>query len=143
MISNACPSPLKRGILQQAITVAMTSPSKKRLGSIILKKKKVVAAACNYDKKTHPIQKSYATLACKKYNDVKFSPKIYLHSEILCLIRARGIGDTIITARVAGHGGNKLRDSRPCPLCTLFLKEHGIMKIHYSTPNGFMYECWK
>jgi deoxycytidylate deaminase len=143
MTPIAIPSPLKREILDQATAVAMSSPSRKRLGSIILRKKRIVAAACNYDKKTHPIQKSYATLASQLYHNDDLSTKIYLHSEILCLIRARGKGDTIITSRIGGHGGTKLRNSRPCPLCTLFLKEHGITKIHYSTPNGFMYENWK
>lgn len=139
----AIPSPMKPEFLNQAVAVAMASSSKKRVGSIILKKKRLIASACNCDRKTHPIQKKFADLASQIYVNESFSRKIFLHSEILCVIRAREEGDTIITARVGGHGGNKLRNSRPCPLCTLYLKEHGIKKIHYSTPNGFRFEQWE
>jgi deoxycytidylate deaminase len=140
--SIAIPSSLKDELLQQAVAVAMASPSKKRVGSILLNKKRIIAAACNYDKKTHPIQKKYANLACNIHKKSELSQKIYLHSEILCLIRAKEYADTIIIARVGGHGKSKLSNSRPCQLCTLFLKEYGIKKVHYSTPNGFMFEHW-
>jgi len=139
----AIPSPLKPEILNQATAVAMASASKKRLGCIILNKKKIIAAACNCDKKTHTIQEKYARLASQLYENDSLSQKIFLHAEILCLIRSKGEGDTIITARVGGHGGNKLRNSRPCPICSLFLKHHGINKIHYSTPDGFLFEDWR
>lgn len=143
MHSIAIPSPLKPEVLQQAVAVAMSSPSRKRVGSILLKKKRIIAAACNYDKKTHPIQKQYAHLASCIHNNSELSKKIFLHSEILCLIRAREPFDTIITARVGGHGGTQLRNSRPCPLCSLFLKHHGVKKIHYSTRKGFLFEEWE
>lgn len=138
----AIPSQMKPEILNSAVAVAMASPSKKRVGSILLKKRRIIAAACNYDTKTHPIQEKYAILASRIHDNDAYSKKRFLHSEILSLIRAREEGDTIVIARVGGHGGNKLRDSRPCPLCTLFLKHNGIKKIHYSTPNGFMFEHW-
>ena len=138
----AVPSQLKPEILKSAVSVAMASPSKKRVGSILLKKRKIIAASCNYDRKTHPLQEKYAVLASKIHDNDAYSKKLYLHSEINCLIRAREEGDTIVIARVGGHGGNKLRNSRPCPLCTLFLKHNGVTKIHYSTPNGFMFEDW-
>lgn len=140
---RAVPSPLKPEVLNQAIAVAMASNSRKRVGCVILKKKKIIAAACNHDKKTHPIQKLYANLASQIHGNQELSHKIFLHSEILGLLRAKEGGDTIITARVGGHGGNKLRNARPCPLCTLFLKHHGIKNVHYSTANGFLYEEWQ
>ncbi len=139
----AIPSTLKPEILNQAVAVAMASTSRKQLGCIILKKKKIIAAACNYDKKTHTVQERYAKFASKIYENDSLSHKIFLHAEILCLIRSKGEGDTIITARVGGQGGNKLRNSRPCPICTLFLQHHGIKKIHYSTSNGFLFEDWR
>lgn len=138
----ATPSQLKPEFLNSAISVAMASPSKKRVGSILLKKRRIISAACNYDTKTHPIQEKYAILASRIHENEVYSKKSYLHSEICCLIRAREKGDTIVIARVGGHGGNKLRNSRPCPLCTLFLKQNDITKIHYSTVNGFMFEDW-
>ena len=139
----AVPSHLKPEIFNSAISVAMASPSKKRVGSILLRKRKIISAACNYDRKTHPIQDKYAILASRIHDNDVYSKKQFLHSETLCIIRAKEEGDTIVVARVGGHGGNKLRNSRPCPLCTLFLKHHGIKNIHYSTPNGFMFEEWR
>jgi deoxycytidylate deaminase len=138
----AVPSQMKPEILNSAIAVAMASPSKERVGSIILKKRKIIAAACNYDRKTHPMQEKYAMLASRVHENEAYSKKLYLHSETNSLIKAKGEGDTIIIARVGGHGGNKLRNSRPCPLCTLFLQHYGIKKVHYSTPNGFLFEEW-
>lgn len=138
----AVPSHLKPEILNSAISVAMASPSKKRVGSILLRKRKIISAACNYDKKTHPMQERYAILASRIHDNDVYAKKTYLHAELHCILRAREEGDTIVIARVGGHGGKKLRNSRPCPLCTLFLKHHGIKNIHYSTPNGFMYERW-
>jgi len=138
----AVPSQMKPEILRNAISVAMASPSKKRVGSILLRKRRIISAACNYDTKTHPIQEKYAVLTSRIYDNDVYSKKLYLHSEILSLIRAKEEGDTIVIARVGGHGGNKLRNSRPCPICTHFLKHNGITKVHYSTQNGFMFEDW-
>lgn len=133
-------SPIKPEILNQAIAVAMSSQSKKRIGSIILKKGKVVASAVNLENKSHPIQASYGKRASSIHNDIGLSKKLFLHSEINCLIKSKGKGDTIIIARVGGKGGRELRNSRPCPICTLALEEYGIKNIHYSTNTGFLYE---
>ena len=139
----ASPSPLKPEILNYAVAVAMASTSRRRVGSVLLNKKRIISTATNYDKKTHPIQGRYAKLASKCHNNAEYSNKIYLHSEILCLIRAKEKCDTIVVARMGGHNYSKLSNSRPCPLCELYLRHHGVKKIHYSTPNGFMYEKWE
>lgn len=129
-------SSLKPEILNQAISVAMASPSKKRVGSILLKKNKVIATAVNLDSKTHPIQYEWG---CR----VGLPQKSYLHSEISCLIRARDTADTIVVARVGGHSRTELRCARPCPVCTAYLKyQSNVVHVHYSTDDGFMYEYW-
>jgi deoxycytidylate deaminase len=114
-----------------AIEVAKSSPSKKKVGSVLLYKNRVVATATNLDKKTHPLQ---ARLAER----VGLHQKIYLHSEIASLVKCREECDTIIVARV--NSQNKLRNAKPCPICSMALKEAGIAKVHYSTDNGFLYE---
>lgn len=130
------PSFLKPEILNQAVSVAMASPSKKKVGSILLKKNKVIATAVNLDFKTHPIQYAYG---CK----VGKPEKAYIHSEIGVLIRARDTADTIVVARVGGHSKIELRCARPCSVCSAFLKyESKVVHIHYSTDEGFMYEYW-
>lgn len=117
--------------LQLAIETAKSSPSKKRVGAILLKKNKVITTAVNLEKKSHPLQAKFA-------KRVGLWQKIYLHSEIHALIKAREDADTIVVARV--NPQNKLRNAKPCPICSLALEESGIQNIWYSTDDGFVYK---
>jgi deoxycytidylate deaminase len=118
-------------ILDLAIQTAASSPSKRRIGAVLLKKSRVISTAVNLEKKSHPFQ---AKLAKK----VGMDPKIYLHAEVHALIRARDDADTIVIARLDRRG--QLRMSRPCACCSLAIQEAGIAKVYYSTDNGFLYE---
>lgn len=135
-------SHLKPDVLNQAIAVAMSSQSKKKVSSIILKKGKVIASAVNLESKSHPLQAFYGEKASCIHNNVGLEQKIFLHSELNCLIRSKGKGDTIIVARVGGRGGKELHCARPCVCCELALQEYEIKHIHYSTDYGFLYEYW-
>lgn len=117
--------------LQLAIETAKSSPSKKRVGAVLLKKNRVIATAVNLEKKSHPLQARFA-------DRVGLSPKIFLHSEIAALIKAREDADTIVVARV--NPQDKLRNSCPCKICTLAIEEAGIENIWYSTDEGFVYK---
>lgn len=117
--------------LQLAIETAKSSPSRRKIGAVLLKKTKVVATAVNLEKKSHPLQ---AKLAKR----VGLLEKIYLHSEIHALIKAKDDADTIVVARVNNQG--KLRNSAPCPICSLALEEAGVTNIYYTTNEGFMYK---
>lgn len=117
--------------LQLAIETAKSSPSKKKVGAVLLKKNKVIATAVNLDEKSHPIQARFA-------KRVGLAPKIYLHSEIAALIKAREDADTIVVARV--NNQDKLRMAKPCPCCSLALEEAGVTNIYYTTNEGFMYK---
>ena len=119
--------------LQLAIDVAKSSPSKKKIGSVLLRKNRVIATAPNLDFKSHPFQASLA-------EKVGLKEKIFLHSEIAALIRAKEDGDTIIVARVGGHSHNELRNSKPCPICSAALELANIKRIIYSTNDGFLYK---
>ena len=44
--------------------------------------------------------------------------------------------------RIGGNEEKELRCARPCPVCSLALKEYGFKHIHYSTDHGFFYEYW-
>jgi tRNA(Arg) A34 adenosine deaminase TadA len=116
--------------LQLAIETAKSSPSRRKVGAVLLKKSKVVATAVNLEEKSHPIQ---ARLAQK----VGLAEKIYLHAEISALIKAKEDADTIIVARV--NSQNKLRMAKPCPICALALEQEGIKNVYYTTNDGFMY----
>jgi tRNA(Arg) A34 adenosine deaminase TadA len=116
--------------LQLAIQTAMSSPSKKRVGAVLLKKNKIIATAVNLERKSHPIQARFA-------KRVGLWQKIYLHSEIHALIKAKEDADTIVVARI--NPQNKIRNAKPCPICSLALEEAGVKNIYYSTDDGFMY----
>jgi tRNA(Arg) A34 adenosine deaminase TadA len=120
-------------ILQLAIHTAKSSPSKKKIGAVLIRKSKIIATATNLENKTHPLQAQFA-------QKVGLKEKIYLHAEINALIRARENADTIIVARIGGHSHNELRNSKPCPICRMALKMNNVHKIIYSTDNGFLLE---
>ena len=114
-----------------AIEVAKSSPSKKLVGAVLLNKNRVVTTATNLERKSHPLQAKFA-------ERVGLKEKIFLHAEIAALVKCREECDTIIVARV--NNQNKLRNSRPCPICSLALKQAGVSKVYYSTNDGFLYE---
>lgn len=117
--------------LDLAVETAKSSPSRRRIGAVLLKKSKVVATAVNLEKKSHPLQAKFA-------KRVGLCEKIYLHAEVSALIKAREDADTIVVARVDKQG--KLRNSKPCPICSFALEQAGITNIYYTTNEGFMYK---
>ena len=82
--------------LSLAYDVAMTSPSGKPVGAVLMKKNKVIATATNHDCKSHPLQAKWA-------KRVGLAEKIYLHAEIASLIKAREDADKIVVVRIGGH----------------------------------------
>lgn len=134
-------SHLKQNILNQSLSVAISSPSKIKMGAILFRKKKLIAASCNYDQKTHPVQSFWANRTAKVHGE-DFAKKPFIHCEIGCLIKAKENADTIIVCRVGGHSGRELRYARPCPICEMYLRYSNIQHIHYSTRQGFLYEFW-
>lgn len=120
-------------VLQLAINTAKSSPSKKKIGAVLLRKNKVIVSATNLEKKTHPLQ---AFLAER----VGLDEKIYLHAEVNALIKSKEKADTIVVARIGGHGHNELRMSKPCPICQMALEMNNISRVIYSTNDGFNYQ---
>jgi len=123
--------------LRQAVEVADTSPSRKKVGAVLFNaKRKVITSATNNDFKSHPIQAKWA-------QRVGLHEKIYLHAEMACLIKAREDGDMIVVVRLGGHDGKSLRNAKPCPICEPALRYAGIKHVYYSvTDNTFQYEYW-
>ena len=140
---NTTKSPLKRCILRQAYAVAMSSDAPKKIGAILLKKNRIVASAVNDYTRTHPVQYWAAQNAAKIFNEPQLEKKVYLHAEIRTLIKAKEDADTLIVCRVGGHGGEDLRNARPCPICSEYVRScSNVVHVHYSTSYGFMYEYW-
>ena len=139
----ATKSPLKSEILKQVYAVAMSSDAPKKIGAILLKKNRIIASAVNSYEITHPIQHWAAQNAARIFNEPHLSKKQFLHAELRSLIKAREDSDTIVVCRVGGHGGQELRLSRPCRVCESYIRScSGVVHVHYSTPNGFLYEYW-
>ena len=139
----ATKSPLKREILNQVYAVAMSSDAPKKIGAILLKKNRVIASAVNDYTRTHPVQFFAAQNAARIFNQPHLDKKQFLHAELRSLIKAREDADTIVVCRVGGHGGEELRLSRPCIICSNYIRNcSDVVNIHYSTPNGFLYEYW-
>ena len=127
---------IDRPIMDLAIKVAESSKSRKKVGALILNKTKVITQGVNQDTKSHPFQARLADM-------VGLSEKIYLHAEISALIKCKSDADTIVVARLGGHSGYELRNAKPCPICSLALKEAGIEHIYYTTDDGFLYQYHK
>lgn len=122
---------MNSSLIEKVLAVAESSPSKQKVGALVLRKGKIVASACNSDRKTHPKQAKWAERA-------GLHPKQYLHAEVAALVRCRCDVDTIVVARV--NRQHQLRNARPCPICQLAIQEAGIKNVYYSTDQGFLYE---
>jgi deoxycytidylate deaminase len=140
---SATKSPLKKCILKQAYAVAMSSDAPKKIGAILLKRNRIIASAVNDYTRTHPVQFWAAQNAARIFNEPHLEKKTFLHAELRSLIKAKEDADTIVVCRVGGHGGEELRMSRPCPICSSYILScSSVVHIHYSTPQGFLYEYW-
>jgi len=122
---------LSDSVFDLAIQTAKTSPSRVKVGALLLNKNKVVASATNLERKSHPIQARFA-------ERVGLHQKIYLHAEIAALVKCKEEYDTIVVARVNNQG--KIRLAKPCPCCSLAIEESNIKRIYYTTNEGFLYE---
>jgi len=80
--------------------------------------------------KTHPQQAHYAKLAGRP-------KKIALHAEMSALVKATEEVDTVLVCRVNNRG--QLRNSKPCPICSLAIQQANVKTVWYSTNHGF--EC--
>ncbi len=88
------------------------------------KKGRLLSSAQNNYKKSHPLMLYFA----KKLG---MEEKIYLHAEVLALIRAgEGNGHKIVVERYHQDGTPAL--AKPCPICAEAIKAFGIKEIQYT-----------
>lgn len=107
-------------------------PSKKYDITAIIKDKHghIISRANNSYVKTHPVQ---AKLAEK----VGIEKKIYLHAEVLAVLRAGCHIDkaySIEIYRFDAEGRTKL--AKPCPICTELIRTTPIKKIIYTVDDS-------
>lgn len=107
--------------------------SKKRYvitATALNKRGRVISCATNNYKKSNPRQKKLSILAGMS------EQRIYLHSEVACLIKARGADvHTLKIERYDVNGNPKL--AWACPSCQLFIKEYGVKRVLFTTEEGF------
>lgn len=81
----------------------------------------------NSYKKTHPLQAYFA-------EKVGHPQRIYLHAEILALIRAGDKKiDRILIERRDKYGNNY--PSKPCPICFEAIRAYGVKYLYYMDEN--------
>lgn len=89
------------------------------------RKGRIVAEGSNLYEKTHTIQARFAERVGKP-------GAICLHAELHCLIKAKGRGDKLTVVRVGRSG--EPRNSKPCAICELAIKESkNIKSVEYTT----------
>lgn len=115
-------------MLQRAADYSDTSDGEFKVGAFLTDKKgNIISKGVNSYTKTHPMQAEYAEKTGNEY-------RIYLHAEISALVRARKKPYAIYIARKFKNEEFAL--ARPCPVCSLALREAGVKKIVYTTDEG-------
>lgn len=113
--------------LLKAMRVAEGLPDDNyRLCAIITDKRgRILSVGQNSYQKSHPRQAYYAQ-KLGKHN------KIFLHAELHALTRIPEDKKphAIYIARVNKHG--EPRNSKPCSICEMAIKDAGIQEIHYT-----------
>lgn len=103
--------------------MAFKSPSRFKLGCVIVNKNRIVGLGRNHMNKTHP--------RCKTYGN-------YVHAELDALIGSDYKETKNAIAYVYRETLNgTLAKSRPCPVCMEALRLAGISQVCYTVENGF------
>jgi tRNA(Arg) A34 adenosine deaminase TadA len=117
---------MKKRYFDIAKKLSLKSPSRFKLGCVIVNKSRVVALGWNNMNRTHPKARTYGN---------------FLHAEIHALI-GTDIRDTknsiAYVYREDRHG--KIAKSRPCQVCFNALKIAGVQRICYTDNNSFIEE---
>ena len=112
--------------MDRSVEVAKTSEHDTKVGTVLLKKGRVVLETTNI-RKTHPLQAKWS----KRAGSPK---KIHLHAEIRSLALVRDEFDTMIVTRVDKLGN--LKDGKPCSICSAAIDEIDGVVVYYSTELG-------
>lgn len=123
-----------------AATVSMQSDHRCKLGCVVVNNHHIISTGHNSASDAHGMQ---VRLNKKFFN---MDSAGYKHAEIdalLPLMRQKIdlSGATLYVYRK--NGLNSLAMSRPCPRCMSIIKQCGIKKIKYTTPDGYAVEFLK
>lgn len=89
------------------------------------KRGRLISSAKNNYSKTHPLQAKYAS-------KVGINEAIYLHAEILAIVRCKDMNRAhkIVVKRFDKHGNPAI--AKPCPICQAAIKDSGIKIIEHT-----------
>lgn len=115
---------MKNAYVAMAFSIAKESPCQNQVGAVILDSMgNLLSSGYSTNKKTHTTQAHFAKKTGQPY-------KIYLHAEISALVKTkRRQAHTLIVIRTSSTGNTQ--DSKPCPICTLAIKESGLKFVVY------------
>lgn len=126
-----------RSYFKTAATVSEQSDHRCRIGCVVVNSHHIISTGHNSATDEHGFQ---VRLNKKFFNVETGGPK---HAEIdalLPLIRQR-VDLTNATLYIYRKNGlNHLAMSRPCPRCMSVIKQCGIKRLKYTTPDGFAIE---
>lgn len=88
----------------------------------------LIASSLNSYSKSHPLQLFYSKLAGMS------DQRVYLHSELACLIKAKKPVHTLLVQRFDSKGKPAL--AMPCKSCLLAIKAYGVQVLRYTTVDG-------
>lgn len=127
----------ERTFFKAAKAVSELSDHKFKIGCVIIDKHRIISSGCNSNTKCHPIQ---ADIDKRMFNCECLGK---LHAEMAAIIpllkyKPDLTRATIYTYRQHADGSTAM--ARPCSRCINFMKEQGIKRIKYSTPDGYASE---
>lgn len=88
------------------------------------KRGRLLSVGINSYRKTHPLQKHFATLVGHEYKE-------YLHAEIQAILRAKDQPIYKITVERYNKDGQPML-AKPCKICELAIKSFNIQKVEYT-----------
>lgn len=114
-----------------------TGVSHVKVGCVLVYKGTVIAKGANSDK-THPQQEKYNKYRFKKAKNHYLPAKT--HAEIAALSKIKELDIDFSDVQLFTYRALKdghIAMARPCPACMAAIRNLGIRKIHYTTPDGY------
>ena len=123
----------KKKFFRMACSEMFKSDHKTRFGAVLVLRNGKVYKSHNKDMKSHPaLKKHYPFYA------------VSIHAELQTILSVNSYryddcikGSKMYVYREDKHG--MLKPAKPCPYCMNIIKEAGVKKVYFTTPNGW--EC--
>lgn len=91
---------------------------------------KLIAVGINDYKKSHPLMHRLA-------QKVGLPKKIFLHAEVLALLRCKEQVPTKVTVERYNQDG-EMALAKPCPICMEAMKLWGVKQVEYTSKDGWI-----